>query len=78
MVILALGLVSSTASLAESPAAGSAARGQVVTLSPCVAQAMAGGPDARISRANLGLVRRRRRLDAFIKVLQDRLSAAGV
>jgi len=61
MAILALVSASSASSFAESPAAGptasTTAGAAVVTLSQCVAQALAGGPDARISRANIGLAR---------------------
>ena len=46
--IVALILASSFSSFAE---------GRIVTLSQCVAQALAGGPNARISRANLALSR---------------------
>ena len=56
MTILALVFASSN-SFAEDQAAGSAGSGQIVTLSQSVAQALASGPDVRISRANLGLAR---------------------
>jgi outer membrane protein TolC len=46
--VLALAFASSLSSFAD---------GQVVTLSQSVAQALANGPDMRISRANLGLAR---------------------
>jgi outer membrane protein TolC len=52
-----MAFASSFSSFAEDQAAGSAARGQIVTLSQCVAQALDAGPDARISRANLGLAK---------------------
>ena len=55
--IIALILASPLSSFAADPAAGSTAHGRIVTLSQCVAQALAGGPDARISQANLALAR---------------------
>jgi outer membrane protein TolC len=55
--LFALFFASSLSSFAEDQAAGAAAKGQIVTLSQSVSQALANGPDARISRANLGLAR---------------------
>jgi outer membrane protein len=53
--IIAIIFASPFTSFAGDLAVGSTATGRIVTLSQCVAQAIAGGPDARITRANLGV-----------------------
>jgi outer membrane protein, multidrug efflux system len=53
--IIILIFASPLSSFAGEPAVEPAAGGRIVTLAQCVAQALASGPDARISRANLGV-----------------------